>query len=345
MAVTASVDRVLRVGRATLLYRSRPIVVGLALLLALLVLAVLTLTLGRAGIPIVELLPAVAGNAEGAERFVLTTLRGPRLAVAIAAGGLFGIAGCLFQSVTRNPLGSPDVIGVTAGAGAGAVAFGLLWPGILPLQAGALLGALIAVGAVYSATGRGFSSPTRIIIAGIGVSAMAVAFIEFAITRVGREQAQVIAAYLSGSTAARSWDDVAIGWAALVPIAIAAVLISTRLSLVEMGDDLADALGADAARTKLAAVLLAVVAATAAVSVVGPIAFIALTAPQIARRLTRSIGPGPVVSAISGAAILVFADLIAQQAASDLPVGVVAAAAGGVYLGFLLVSERRKGHL
>ena len=198
---------------------------------------------------------------------------------------------------------------------------------------------------VWLGTGKGFSSPARMLLIGIGVSAMSLAFVQFVITRAGLEQATVLATYLNGSLASRSWSDAAVIWASVAVLLPCALLLSRRLQLMEMGDDQADSLGARSGQTRLLAVLVAIGLATAAVSVAGPIAFIALTAPQIARRLSRSAGPNVALSALMGAFLLTFADLLAQQLPFEvqLPVGVLTAILGGIYLGYLLVAQWKKG--
>lgn len=338
----------LRAGRwLSLPVRPRSVTVAVSMLLGLLVIAGLSLTLGRLGLALSEVIPALGGAATGRDAIVFDTLRGPRLAVGIAAGAAFGVAGTLFQTITRNPLGSPDIIGLSAGASAGAAAFGLLWTGILPLPLGALVGAGVAMALVFLGTGRGFSSPSRMLLVGIGVSAMALAFVQFVIARVGREQATVLAAYLNGSLASRSWDHAGTIWISLAVLLPCALALSRRLQLTEMGDEQADTLGAQSAATRILAVLVGIGLATAAVSVAGPVAFIALTAPQIAKRLSRSPGPNTVLSALTGAALLAMADLLVQQLPGDvqLPVGVLTACLGGIYLGYLLITHWKKGTL
>jgi iron complex transport system permease protein len=336
----------LRVGGwLSLPVRRRSIVIAFALVAGVLIVAWLSLTLGRLGIAPADLLPAILGTSTGPDAIVFEVLRGPRLVVGIAAGAAFGVSGALFQTVTRNPLGSPDVIGLTAGASAGAAAFGLLWTGLLPLPVGALVGALAAMALVWLGTGRGFSSPARMLLVGIGVSAMSLAFVQYVITRVGLEQATVLASFLNGSLASRTWGHAAIIWLSLVALLPCALLTTRRLQLMEMGDEQADALGGRSGSARLWAVLVAIGLATAAVSVAGPVAFIALTAPQIARRLTRSAGPNLVLSALMGAFLLTLADLLTQQSpfAVQLPVGVLTAVIGGIYLGYLLVAQWKKG--
>ena len=337
---------VVHVGRRlSIRVRRRPLVLAGLLLTATAVVAGLSLTLGELGIAPGALVPTILGTGGARDTIVFEAFRGPRLVVALFVGAAYGVSGTLFQTVTRNPLGSPDVIGLTSGAAAGAAAFGLLWTGILPMPVGALLGACAAMGLVWVGTGRGFSSPARMLLIGIGVSAVSLAFVQYVITRAGREQATVLAAYLNGSLASRTWSDavvIGVGVVALLPCALA---LTRRLQLMEMGDEQADALGARSGATRLLAVLVAIVLAAAAVSAAGPIAFIALTAPQIARRLARTAGPHIVLSALMGAFLLTLADLLTQQSPLEvtLPVGIVTAGIGGIYLGYLLIREWNKG--
>lgn len=339
---------VLRIGSAVALPVSRRAVLWCVLVAAaVLGVGVATLTTGRLGIPLGELPGALVSHPEGKTAFVLERLRGPRLVVAVGVGAALGISGALFQTVTRNPLGSPDVIGLGAGAGAGAALASLLWPGAVPVPLGALAGAGVAMLLVHLATGSGFSSPGRVIVAGIGVAAMAGAVTQYVVATVLRDQATQLSAYLTGTIAASSWADartIGVGLLVVVPAALA---LAERLRLVEMGDDLADSLGGRARQTRAVAIVVSIVAAAAAVTVAGPISFVALTAPQVARRGTGSTGAGVVASALTGALIMVVADLAVQQApwAEGLPVGILTGAVGGAYLGYLLVREWTKGRM
>lgn len=312
----------------------------------LLVAATLTLTLGDLGIPLADLPAALLSGAEGKAAFVLERLRGPRLATSILAGALLGISGALFQTVTRNPLGSPDIIGLGAGAGAGVAVFTLTLP-FIPASLGAVLGAGIATGLVYVCTGRGFRSPTRTIIAGIAVAALAFAVTQYVVSTQLRDAASQLAAYLVGSLNAANQQDVLVTGIAAALLLPAALAVSRDVSLLEMGDDTAAGVGVDPNRARTVAVILSVFAAGAAVAAAGPIAFVALTAPQIARRIIRTSEVSIVPSALTGALILTTADLAAQQApiVAGLPVGVLTLGVGGIYLGYLLVREHSKGRL
>ncbi|WP_084962415.1 FecCD family ABC transporter permease [Thermoactinospora rubra] len=324
------------------------VVAGLAVLVLLLAAAVATLSMGRLGVPVPDLLHALThGPSEGKQAFVLERLRGPRLAVAVGTGAALGLSGALFQTVTRNPLGSPDVIGLSAGAGAGAAVAALLLPGTLPPWAGALAGAALAMALVYFSTGTGFRNPGRLIVAGIGVYAIATAIIQYVVYAVERDRAAALTAYVNGSLSARSWEHAATVWATLLAVVPLVLLLSRRLAVTELGDELAAGLGADPRRARSAAVVLSIVLSAGAVAVAGPISFIALTAPQIAKRLTRLPGPHLTLATLVGALLLVLADLAAQQAPlpGSLPVGVYTLALGGLYLGYLLIREWRKGSL
>ena len=341
-------DPVLRLGRAVALpVHPRSLLWGTVLLLAVLAVAAATLSLGRLGIPLPRIPAVLTGGGEGTETFVFERLRGPRLAVALGTGTALGLSGALFQSVTRNPLGSPDVIGLSAGAGAGAACVALLLPGTVPVPFGALAGSVLAIAAVAITTGTGLRHPGRLIVAGIGVSAMAQAVTHFAVSVMARDQAGVLSSYINGSLGARDWGHAATIWGTVLFAAPLLLLLAGPVAVNEMGDELSDALGARATRTRTLAVGLSVVLSAAAVAVAGPIAFVALTAPQIARRLTGAAGPNLVLSAITGALLLAAADLGVQRSpiGDGLPVGLFTMALGGVYLGHLLIREWRKGVL
>ncbi|ASO20360.1 iron complex transport system permease protein [Actinoalloteichus hoggarensis] len=339
---------VLRLGSAVALpVRPRSLVVALLLVLATLVASVATLSLGRLGVPLSDLFAAFTGAIDPRTAFALERLRGPRLVVAIGTGIALGLAGALFQSVARNPLGSPDVIGVGAGAGAGVAFFALLVPGLLPVSIGAVVGGAAAVLLVYVSTGTGFREPGRLIIAGVAVAAMATAFTHYVVFVVARDRASMVAAYVNGSLAARSWEHAATIGVALVLTIPFVLVLANRVAVTEMGDELANGFGARPQSTRVWAVVLSVALSAAAVSVAGPVAFIALTAPNIARRLSRTPGPNLALAGLTGALLLVLADLGAQHSplGDGLPVGIYTMGIGGLYLGLLLIREWRKGTL
>lgn len=322
---------------------NRAMVFSLASALVLLGLSVATLGLGDSGLKPADLLRLPL---DPSTTFVLRKLRGPRLATAILVGALLGIAGLLFQKVTRNPLGSPDVIGISAGAKTG-IAVMTLAPLWVPTPVGAALGAGAAALLVYLATGTGFRSPTRTIIAGISVAALGHSITHYIVSVKLRESAHHLTAALSGSLNSANLRDISIAALTLAVVLPLGYVVADNARMLGMGDDVAAGLGAAPDRTRTAAIVLSVVATAGAVAAAGPIAFVALTAPHIATRIVRSEALLLMSSALTGAVILVSADLIAQHVklAHGLPVGVLTLGVGGVYLGYLLVSQHRKGKL
>jgi iron complex transport system permease protein len=333
----------LRAGRLSVRAGRRTTAYAAATLAVILVAACLTFTLGLTGIPLASLLPALFGHADTVDNYVASVLVGPRLVTGAFAGALLGTAGTLVQTLTRNPLGSPDVIGISAGAGAGAAAVAMFARGVIPIPLGAVAGAAVAVLVLLVATRGRLSSPNRIIVAGVGISAFGVAFTYFALTSFQQQDATTLAAYIVGSLEAKDWATAIVAVLAVVVLLPLAGTISHRLSLVELGDELAESLGGSLARTRTFALLLAIAAAAVAVGAVGPIAFVALAAPQIAKGLAATNGSAVTISALTGAAIIVVSDLLVQQLPVTLPVGVLTALVGAVYLGFVLTGQWKKG--
>ena len=325
-------------------YRRRSVLIWLAMTMAVISLAVATLMLGKLGLSPADFIDLLSGQASATTEFVFQRVRGPRVLIAIMAGAAFGLSGALFQNVTRNPLGSPDVLGLAAGAGAG-VAVASLLPWAIPTPVGALAGAGMAIGVVMLSTGSGLSSTSKVIISGIAVAAIATAVTQFVVTATLRDEASRLAAYLVGSLNSRD-----LGQAGLIAVTLVLAFpvilwLSPRLQLMELGDELTTSLGGKASATRTQAILVSVVLAAMAVAVAGPIAFVALMSPHVARLLTRTSGPNLVGSALTGALLMVLADLAVQQLSivEDLPVGIITAGFGGVFLGYLLLTEFRKG--
>jgi iron complex transport system permease protein len=318
--------------------------IGLALAVLAIATGALTLARGDLGVGPADVLAVLTGDGDRRAEIVLGRMRGPRVLVGAGAGAALGLAGTLFQTVTRNPLGSPDVIGLGAGAGAGIALATLVSDGPAPTWAGALAGALVAIALVHAATGRGFASPSRLIIAGIAVAAMALAITQYVVAVVLRDEGSQLAGQLVGSLNSRGMQHAAMIAIALAVCAPLAALLRHDLQVMDMGDELADALGAGAVRTRTAAIVLSVLLCAGAVAVAGPIAFVALAAPHIARGLVRVPGPHLMVSALVGAVILLVSDLAVQAVPplDGLPVGVVTAGFGGLYLGILLIGTWRR---
>jgi iron complex transport system permease protein len=322
----------------------RSAIVCAALVAATAVVAVLGIGTGDFPLPVGDVVATLVGRGDPASEFIVGTLRLPRVLTALLVGGAFGIAGAIFQSISRNPLGSPDVIGFTVGSVTGATIVILLIDGTtFQIALGAVAGGLATAVVVYLLALRGGVHGYRLVLVGIGVSAVLQAVNAYLIARATREDAFEAAHWMIGSVNARGWEHVWPVAAALAVLVPAALLMARPLALLEMGDDAARALGVPAERTRLALVLVAVGLTAVATASTGPIAFVALAAPQIARRLTRSATPSLVSAALMGALLLAASDLAAQRLLSvDLPVGVMTGALGGVYLCWLLAAGWRR---
>jgi iron complex transport system permease protein len=324
----------------------RTIVAGLGILAALVVALVATLSLGGYSVPIPRVLAAVFGQGSPADELIVAQLRLPRALAAALVGMALGLAGSIFQSVTRNPLGSPDVIGFDTGSATGAlVAMLLLHGGIAATSIGAVAGGAVTAVLVFVLAARNGIAPLRLVLVGIGAGALLAAVNSLLIVRAQVYDAQSASTWLVGNLAGRGWPNVALLAPVVVLGAILALLLARPLTLAEFADERSTSLGLHPGRLRVAAIALAVVLASGAVATAGPILFIALAAPQVARRLTRAPGPNLIASGLVGGVLLVCADLAARESFQprQLPVGVLTGVVGGIYLIWLLGREWRKG--
>lgn len=313
---------------------------------------VAVLSVGTGDFPIApqRVLSALAGGATPAETFVVLELRLPRTVLALVLGGVLALGGAVFQSLTRNPLGSPDVIGFGTGAYTGAlIVMLILGGGYLMTAAGALVGGVLTAIVVYTlslsrAGSRGGVRGFRLIVVGIGVAAMLSAFNTWIMLRVEVEDAMRVAIWGAGTLNGASWTQAVPASIVCTVIGIVTAALWSRLQMLELGDDLAASLGIRVEPNRLLLMLLGIASVAVVSATAGPISFIALAAPQIARRLTRSAGIPLGTSAAVGALLLLLSDLVAQRIHPDspLPVGVVTVSIGGIYLIWLLISEGRK---
>jgi iron-siderophore transport system permease protein len=323
---------------------SRTVLVYPGLAAAILALLVLSIGTGEFSIPPDEVVRTLLGEGSRSTTFVIETLRLPRALTALLVGGSLGVAGALFQSISRNPLGSPDFIGFTYGAAAGAVLQILVFDGgPMAVAGGALVGGLLTGIAMYLLAFKRGVQGHRLVLVGVGLSAMLIALIEYLLTRARVDDALAAAVWVTGSLNGRGWEHVRPLAAAVAVLLPLLVLLSGHLRMIEMGDEAATALGVPVERSRLALILIGVATAAVATAAAGPIVFVALAAPQLARRLTRAVGPGLVAAGLMGAALLLASDLAVQRLfpSSQLPVGVATGVIGGVYLMWLLAREWR----
>jgi len=342
--VTALAD-VRTVRRARAAGRARGLSVSVVLAVVGFALFCLSISIGDFWVPLADVVPAVLGAGDPAAQFVVGELRLPRALAAVLVGAAFGLSGALFQTLARNPLASPDFIGITSGASLAAV-FGIvvLHAGGNTVVVAAFVGALTSAAAIYLlAWKRGLSS-YRLVLVGIGVAAAVDAGTAYLLTKARIYDVQSAVVWLTGSLNGRTWADIrplALAMLVLVPATIA---LGPSLRLLMLGDDTAAGLGLRVERSRLLLVLVAVTLTALATAAAGPVEFVALLAAPIARRLVGS--PLALVpSALVGTVLVLGADVVARQAlpTTALPVGVVTGIIGAPYLLWLLARSNRIG--
>ncbi|OEJ39615.1 iron ABC transporter [Streptomyces agglomeratus] len=334
-----------RAGRGRFLLHRRAAVVAGALALVLAGVCVAYLCVGESSVPPAEVLKVLFGQ-PSANELVVGTLRLPRMTVGLLVGAAFGVAGALIQTVARNPLASPDIIGVSQGASAltvGAMTFGITSYAVLPYLS--VAGGVLAAALVYAFAWRGGLHATRFVLIGIGFAIALRSITHLFLTKGDYLVAQQAQIWMTGSLNGRGWDEAApLAWVLLAMLP--AVLWAARAQRsVSLDDDTATALGVRLGRVRLGLVLTGVVLASVATGTAGPVDFVALLAPQIARRMTRTAQIPLLCSALTGALVVVLADLLARRLLSptELPVGVLTAAVGAPYLIWLIVKGRTGG--
>ncbi|OSZ57716.1 hypothetical protein OQI_25710 [Streptomyces pharetrae CZA14] len=326
----------------------RAVTVVVLLLVAALAASVLLIGTGDFPIAAGDVLKTLLGGGDAGQQFIVNELRLPRVLVGLLVGASLGLGGALFQAISRNPLGSPDILGLGQGATAGALVVIVLFSGSASeVTMGALVGGLVTGLSIYVLAWKRGVHGYRLVLVGIGISAIVTAVNGYLMTKADLVDASRALVWMTGSLSGRDWAQV---WplVALCAVLVPLVLANARgLRMMEMGDDISHALGVRVERVRMLLMVSAVLLTAAATAAAGPVSFVALTAPQLARRLTRSPGPNLLPSLCMGAALLVTADWVSQRlfGADQLPVGVVTGVVGGVYLLWLLVTERRAGRI
>ncbi|RII14765.1 putative siderophore transport system permease protein YfhA [Streptomyces sp. YIM 130001] len=333
------------VSRARHAGRRRWVVVSAGLALCALAVFCVSLSVGDMVVPLADVVATLSGDGPGGAEFVIMELRLPRALLAVLIGMAFGTAGAVFQTLLRNPLASPDIIGISAGASAGAAigSLGFQLSG-LALSMTALAGAMIAGIAIYLLAWRNGVVGQRLVLVGLGVAAGLVSLVSYLMTRAEVTDAQQLLGWLKGSLNGRSWDQLwplVIGLSVLGPLT---VLAARLLPALQLGDDTAAGLGTRVEPSRLALLACATALAGVATAAAGPVDFVALLSAPIARRLVPG-RPALLPAALTGAVMVLTADLVAQHLlpSTQLPVGVVTSIIGAPYLLFLLARANRVG--
>ncbi|WP_338534411.1 iron-enterobactin ABC transporter permease [Leclercia adecarboxylata] len=317
----------------------------LLLMLVSLAVAVFSLHSGAVTLDFTQVFNALTGSAPRNITMVVTEWRLPRVMMALLVGAALGISGAIFQSLMRNPLGSPDVMGFNTGAWSGVlVAMVLFGQHLTAITLAAMAGGILTSLIVWALAWRDGIETFRLIIIGIGMRAMLMAFNTWLLLQASLETSLSAGLWFAGSLNGLTWAKTLPAAPLILLMFVCALLLVKRMRLLEMGDDSACALGVSVERSRLMLMLVAVVLTAAATAIAGPISFIALVAPHIARRLSGTARWGLTQSALCGSLLLLAADLCAQQLFMpyQLPVGVVTVSLGGIYLIVLLVQESRK---
>lgn len=329
--------------------RRRVVVATVAALLLVVTAVTVGLSLGDRPTSPGAVWDALGGHGADNVVYAVREVRLPRVTLAVVVGLAFGVAGGLSQGVLRNPLASPDVLGISAGASLGVVAViaagAVGGPvGLVPVPVAALAGGLAAAALIALLALDGALRGRRLLLVGIALSTALTGLTQYLLTRIDVYDAQRSAAWLTGSLNARGWDDVgpvALGVAVLLPVVL--VLAHTNRALV-FTDDLVTGWGIHGGRTRTTLLVVAVCLAALATAAAGPVAFVALVSGQVARRAARVPDIPPLLAGLTGAVIVLVADTLVRTALPvQLPVGVLTAVVGAPCLLYLLQRRRPNG--
>ncbi len=335
-----------QLGTWSWIFSLKDIIIAFILFLLMISLAFLALTTGKFPIEFSTLIDIVVGQSEGGiKEKIVMDIRLPRLLTAMGVGATLGISGAIFQSISRNVLGSPDVIGFTTGAATGALLQIIIFNGtVVDIAISTLIGGMATALIVYLLSLKnGVMSGYTMILVGIGIGAILHAFNGLLLVKGNIDNAIMANLWLAGSLNARTWQHVYptfIGLLILVPLIL---FYAKSLTLMEMGDDMAQQLGVHVGRVRWVMIFSAVLLASLATASAGPIAFVALAAPQLVIRLSQS-GKLPIVgSALMGSLLLLSADVLSQNLPINItmPVGLMTGVIGGLYLLWLLTRKQR----
>lgn len=322
----------------------RALVTGLCLMTLLLAACLLALQTGSYPLGSSQMAAVLLGQGTNIEQMILLDHRLPRIAASLGAGAAFGLAGAMFQTMMRNPLASPDVIGFNAGASCGALAAVILTGGMM--LPGALAGATLAAFVVILLAWKDGLAPGRLILTGIGASLAMTAAADLLISRIDPQTASDLLSWLTGSLHSRSWADAARVWAGLALLAPVLWWLHFPLARLAMDDGIATGLGLPVSRLRLAVTASGILLTALAVTAAGPLPFVAFAAGPIARRLTPGGKPALLAAAAAGALMTLAADTAARLVPGvQLPAGVFTALIGAPVLLWLLLAQFRKGTL
>jgi len=338
----------IRSGRISFLLEKRSIVVLAVLLLLFLAILVTGLSVGSTFISPIEVIKHLVGVGSGEHEFTIDKLRMPRMLLAMLVGAALGVSGLILQGIIRNPLGSPDIIGITGGASFTAVAFITYLAGTVSIRwlpLAAIAGAACMTILIYLLSWKKGVTPIRLVLIGIGMAAAMSALTTMMLVLGDAYSATKAYVWMTGSVYGANWNDVhaMLYWVlAFIPLAL---FFSKTANLQEMGDQVSAGLGVRVQLHRTILLITSAALAGSAVAFAGAISFVGLIAPHIARKLVgRSFGGLVPVSALVGGMIVVLADIVARTAflPLDVPAGVFVSGIGAPFFIFMLYRNRHQ---
>lgn len=322
----------------------RVLILNVALVVLIAALAFWGMLQGDYKIAPEKMIPALLG--EGKQITVaFAQQRAARIVAALLVGAALGLSGAIFQVISGNALGSPDIIGFTNGAATGALLQIIVFnSGPVEVALGAVVGGLVTSVLVWLLTRRTGLHGFRLVLVGIGVGSTLAAFNSLLVVRASLTQAQTAASWLAGSLNDITWERTYALLGLLLVVTPLLLMLVRPLGAIRFGDQVASGLGVSVNAYRVAALFIGVLLVSLATATTGPIAFVALAAPHIAKTLARSGGVGFTSAALMGALMVLGSDLIGRFAVPGriIQVGVVTGAIGGLYLIYLIYLERKK---
>ncbi|MDO4927831.1 MAG: iron chelate uptake ABC transporter family permease subunit [Corynebacterium sp.] len=335
--------RTVQVGELSFLLRSRVAAVSLALSVVIVAVFAVGIGIGRASVGHSDVWDLLQGAGNSRAELVIVQWRLPRLLLSILVGWCLGVAGAIFQTITRNPLGSPDLIGFTMGAQTGILVSVVVGTSLVGATVAGLIGGVLAGCMIFTFAMLGGFSGMRMILAGIAISAMLGSVNRWLIVRSDADTAYAAMQSVMGTLAAANWEVVRFTLVGMVVVTAIAMFSIRSIRNVELGNDLAFALGANVFKAQAWLVIVGTALVAIATTAAGPIGFVALIAPHLARISCATSSAPIVVAGAYGGVLLLASDLASQAFLGSLPVGIVTSMVGGVYFMVLLFLETRKG--
>ena len=321
----------------------RVVILNSVLVAVILCLSIWALMQGDREYSAFQVIDTLLGGGTRSSR-IFVPLRAARIVAALLVGAALGLSGAIFQVISGNTLGSPDIIGFTNGAATGALLQIIVFnSGPVEVAAGAVIGGLATSLLVWLMTRHTGLRGFRLVLVGIGVGSTLAALNSLLVVRASLTQAQTAASWLAGSLNDIVWERSFALMIAMALVVPALLLVTRPLGAIRFGDNVAAGLGVSVNRYRVAALFIGVLLVSLATATTGPVAFVALAAPHIAKTLTKTTGVGFTSSALMGALLVFGSDLIGRYVIpGGMQVGVVTGAIGGLYLMYLIYLERKK---